>query len=141
MSLCPWYDAPEDQGIDPEGTAYFATIETPHGPIVVELFPDARYTVLDRPRMPWMIIEERFDGTPFDDVAEGNAASRRAASRGSGTAPATRPRRPVTDLDEAQRRIAELEQEVDRLRTRKALRAANWLGATARRARRALPWR
>jgi SAM-dependent methyltransferase len=30
---------------------------------ILELFPDAGYTLLDRPRMPWMIMEERFDGT------------------------------------------------------------------------------
>ena len=29
---------------------------------IIELFPDASLTILDRPRMPWMIMEERFDG-------------------------------------------------------------------------------
>ena len=33
---------------------------------VHERFPDAGLTLLDRPRMPWLIIEERLDGTPFD---------------------------------------------------------------------------
>lgn len=124
---------------EPLSKGHFRRFEEPD---VVELFPDARYTVLDRPRMPWMIIEEHLDGTPFDDVPDGNAAkSGRASSRARGTASAPRPRRPITDLDQAQRRIAQLEQEVERLRNRKALRAADWLGATARRARRALPWR
>jgi 2-polyprenyl-3-methyl-5-hydroxy-6-metoxy-1,4-benzoquinol methylase len=30
---------------------------------ILEIFPNASYTLLDRPRMPWMIMEERFDGT------------------------------------------------------------------------------
>jgi hypothetical protein len=30
---------------------------------ILELFPNASYTLLHRPRMPWMIMEERFDGT------------------------------------------------------------------------------
>lgn len=34
-------DGPEDQALDPDTTAYFATIETKHGPIVVELWPEA----------------------------------------------------------------------------------------------------
>lgn len=34
-------DGPVDQQLDPATTAYFATIETKYGPIVVELWPDA----------------------------------------------------------------------------------------------------
>jgi len=34
-------DGPVDQALDPETTAYFATIETPRGPIVIELWPEA----------------------------------------------------------------------------------------------------
>jgi 2-polyprenyl-3-methyl-5-hydroxy-6-metoxy-1,4-benzoquinol methylase len=30
---------------------------------ILELFPDASYTLLERPRMPWIMMEERFDGT------------------------------------------------------------------------------
>jgi len=32
-------------------------------PDILELFPDASYTLLERPRMPWIMMEERFDGT------------------------------------------------------------------------------
>jgi cyclophilin family peptidyl-prolyl cis-trans isomerase len=34
------YAAPEDQHLDPQTTAYFVTIDTPHGPIVAQLWPD-----------------------------------------------------------------------------------------------------
>jgi SAM-dependent methyltransferase len=30
---------------------------------ILELFPDASYTLFERPRMPWIMMEERFDGT------------------------------------------------------------------------------
>ena len=33
---------------------------------ILELFPDATYTLLERPRMPWIMMEERFDGTTPD---------------------------------------------------------------------------
>lgn len=36
----PQYDAPEDQALDAENLAYFATIETPRGTIVAELWPE-----------------------------------------------------------------------------------------------------
>ncbi len=110
---------------------------------VVTLFPDARFTVLERPRMPWMIIEERLDGSLFDDRPEGNAtASARKRSTGGGVQHSSGPPgRGATDADPAQQRIAELQREIHRLRNRKALRAANWLGAVMRRARRAVPWR
>lgn len=86
---------------------------------IAELFPDAQLTVLDRPRMPWMIIEEHLDGTAF----------------------ATRSSRSVTSMSTApltddQRRIAKLEDEVARLRSRRSLRAADWLGGNLRRVRR-----
>lgn len=107
---------------------------------VVALFPDARYTVLERPRMPWMIIEERIDGSSFDDVPGDNVdGSGRRRGRRSGETPNAMATKTL-DPDRAQQRIAQLEREVERLRNRKALRAANWLGATARRVRRALPW-
>ena len=35
-------------------------------PDILEIFPNATYTLLDRPRMPWIIMEERFDGTSPD---------------------------------------------------------------------------
>jgi len=34
------FEAPADQALDPAAKAYFATIETPHGPIVLELWPE-----------------------------------------------------------------------------------------------------
>lgn len=108
---------------------------------VVALFPDARYTVLDRPRMPWMIIEERLDGTPFDDLPDAGTSRRRGLGRATDPSPSRTSADVFTDPERARRRIAELEREVDRLRSRKAVRAADWLGSTARRARRALPWR
>jgi SAM-dependent methyltransferase len=40
---------------------------------ILEIFPNASYTLLDRPRMPWMIMEERFDGTT-PGAGEGPAA-------------------------------------------------------------------
>jgi ubiquinone/menaquinone biosynthesis C-methylase UbiE len=75
-----------------------------------EIFPDARSVVLDRPRKPWILMLEHLDGTPFDDL--------RAQA--------------------ANDRIAELEREIARLKSRKSLRAANYAGAQARRVRTAV---
>jgi hypothetical protein len=110
---------------------------------VVSLFPDARFTVLDRPRMPWLIIEERLDGSQFDDVAEGSPANsgRKLGKRAGATEWAPTSTRGGDDVERAQQRIAELQREVERLRNRKALRAANWVGAVLRKARQAVPWR
>jgi 2-polyprenyl-3-methyl-5-hydroxy-6-metoxy-1,4-benzoquinol methylase len=88
---------------------------------IAELFPEAQLTVLDRPRMPWMIIEERHDGTAFAPRAA-------AAVTSLSTAP----------LTDDQRRIAKLEDELARLRSRRSLRAADRLGGLLRRARRAV---
>lgn len=102
---------------------------------VLELFPDARLTILDRPRMPWMLIEERLDGEPFgprvhpvpeaDDIAEPSGRS-------------TEPPATAASHDDDDRRIAVLEAELARLRARKSLRAANWVGAQLRRVRSAV---
>jgi 2-polyprenyl-3-methyl-5-hydroxy-6-metoxy-1,4-benzoquinol methylase len=85
---------------------------------IAELFPNGQLTMLDRPRMPWMIIEERPDGSAFSPRAAG---------------------RPVHLSTERttpdQRRIRQLEAELERLRSRRSLRAANALGGFARRTR------
>ncbi len=88
---------------------------------IAGLFPDAQLTVLDRPRMPWMIIEEHLDGSPFGPATAGEAT--------------VLPAHPLTDQE---RRIQALEAELARLRARKSLRAANWFGAQLRRGRNAV---
>lgn len=85
---------------------------------IARLFPDAQLTLLDRPRMPWMIIEERCDGSAFAPPTVGEST--------------TLPTQPLTDEG---RRIRALEAEVARLQARKSLRAANWLGTNLRRGR------
>lgn len=79
---------------------------------IIDLFPNGRYTILDRPKKPWILIEEHLDGSPFDDAPELTAA----------------------DL-----RILELERQLAILRARRSLRAANWTGAKLRSLRRRLP--
>lgn len=74
---------------------------------LVEMFPHASFTILDRPRKPWVLIEER-----FDDAG-----------------------RPIA-VDPSRQRIAQLEREIARLRERRSLRAADWVGWQWRRARR-----
>lgn len=76
---------------------------------IVAIFPNGRYTILDRPRKPWILIEEHLDGSPFP---------------------------PVAQLSSADLRIAELEAQIEALKARKSLRAANWAGARARQLRR-----
>ena len=82
---------------------------------ILEMFPNATYTLLDRPRMPWIIMEERFDGTTLPDA-------RSAATAEPG---------PVDPRDAE---IARLKAEVAALQQRKAIRAANLLGQGVRRA-------
>jgi 2-polyprenyl-3-methyl-5-hydroxy-6-metoxy-1,4-benzoquinol methylase len=84
---------------------------------ILELFPDASYTLLDRPRMPWMIMEERFDGTTPGTV--GNGAARL---------------RSTTD-DARDATIAQLRAELEALQSRKVVRAANLIGRGVRRVR------
>ncbi len=74
------------------------------------LFPDARLTLLDRPRMPWMVMEERF-----------------GATKGSWAAAAIR-----DDSDPRDATIARLRSEVEALRNRKSIRLANFVGRTVR---------
>lgn len=85
---------------------------------VAEIFPDATLTLLDRPRMPWLIVEERLDGT--------SAERRRSADTLALDA-----RRMTAD----ERRIERLEGEIARLRARRSLRLADTVGAAARRLR------
>jgi len=84
---------------------------------ILRLFPDASYTVLDRPRMPWVILEERYDGT--SPCPAGNSAAGARSTTG----------------DDYEARIARLRVEVEALKNRKVVRAANLLGRGARRAR------
>ncbi|MGB9348184.1 MAG: class I SAM-dependent methyltransferase [Ilumatobacteraceae bacterium] len=85
---------------------------------VHERFPDAGLTLLDRPRMPWLIIEERLDGTPFDP-------------------PVTLDDLPSADGTTPQeRRLAALEAEVAQLRSLPSVRIEKWARSVARRARR-----
>lgn len=86
---------------------------------IAELFPNAQLTVLDRPNMPWMIIEERPDGSAYSPRASGKSVQLTTER-----------------LTPDQRRIRQLEAELERLRARRSLRAANSLGGFARRARR-----
>ena len=86
-------------------------------PDILEIFPNATYTLLDRPRMPWIIMEERFDGTSPETTAN------RAATVGS-----------TTD-DARDATIARLRAEVEALQSRKVVRVANLIGRGARRVR------
>lgn len=88
---------------------------------IATLFPRAHLRLLDRPRMPWMIIEERLDGSPFDSPTTGETV--------------VLDTQPLTDQ---QRRIQALEAELARLRARRSLRAADWVGARLRRGRTAV---
>ena len=80
---------------------------------ILELFPHAGYTLLDRPRMPWMIMEERFDGTSPGRVNDGAATG-------------------TTTGDDRDGTIAQLRAEVQALKNRKVIRAANLIGRGAR---------
>ena len=86
-------------------------------PDILEIFPNATYTLLDRPRMPWIIMEERFDGTSPETTAN------RAATVGS-----------TTD-DARDATIARLRAEVEALQSRKVVRVANLIGRAERRVR------
>lgn len=73
---------------------------------IIRIFPDGAYALLRRPKMPWILIEER---------------PRRVG------------RVDRDQLLQLQTRVAELESELRRLRARRSLRAANWLGGQRRR--------
>ena len=84
---------------------------------VREMFPEASFTLLDRHRVPWLIIEERFDGSSFEDrPAVGSL--------------------PSTDgLTIEQRHIAALENEITKLQKLYSIRAERWARSIARRVR------
>ena len=84
---------------------------------ILRLFPDAGYTLLDRPRMPWVIMEERYNGT--SPCPAGNSAARVRSTTG----------------DDYDARIERLSAQVEQLKNRKVIRAANLLGRGARSAR------
>lgn len=62
-------DGPEDQGLDPETTAYFATIETDYGPIELELWPEAAPEHVNS--FVFLAREGFFDGLVFHRVVPG----------------------------------------------------------------------
>jgi hypothetical protein len=84
---------------------------------ILEIFPNASYTLLDRPRMPWMIMEERFDGTTPGTAGNGATPVRSTAD------------------DPRDATIAQLRAELEALQSRKVVRAANLLGRGVRRVR------
>jgi SAM-dependent methyltransferase len=72
------------------------------------MFPNAKFTLLERRRVPWLIIEERFDGSSFDDGPAFDSL-------------------PSTDgLTVEQRHIAALEAELAVLRSRPSVRIGDW---------------
>ena len=89
---------------------------------ILELFPNSSYTLLDRLRMPWMIMEERFGGT----------------APGTGR----EPHRTVgpTTYDARDATIARLPAALEVLQSRNVVRAANLIGRGARRVRSRLRW-
>jgi cyclophilin family peptidyl-prolyl cis-trans isomerase len=65
----PQYDAPDDMGLDAETTAYFATIDTDRGPIVVELWPDLAPEHVNS--FVFLAKEGFYDGLTFHRVEPG----------------------------------------------------------------------
>jgi SAM-dependent methyltransferase len=105
--------------VEPLSKGHLRRFEAPD---VIERFPDASFTLLDRPKMPWLIIEERLDGTAFDEpVNIGNLAATATNATSS----------------EA-RRLSALEAEVAQLKSLPSVRIERWARSWARRARRRL---
>jgi len=63
------YTAPRDEQLDAEGKAYFATIETPHGAIVAELWPEV--APLHVNSFVFLARQGFFDGLTFHRVEPG----------------------------------------------------------------------
>jgi SAM-dependent methyltransferase len=82
------------------------------------LFPHASFNVLMRPRMPWMVIEER----PQSWV---DCAAAALADDVTGTF--------TEERAVLQQRVSALESQLATLGNRKSLRAANWMGKACRR--------
>jgi SAM-dependent methyltransferase len=82
------------------------------------MFPDAGFTLLERRRVPWLIIEERLDGSSLDDGPAFDSL-------------------PSTDgLTVEQRHIAALEAELAQLQSRPSVRLGNWARTVVWRTRR-----
>ena len=84
-----------------------------------KIFPDATYTLLDRPRKPWMLMEERFDGTTPDAVGEAFAPAESITA----------------SVDARDATIARLRAQVESLKNRKVIRLADLIGRVPRRMR------
>jgi ubiquinone/menaquinone biosynthesis C-methylase UbiE len=82
---------------------------------LLRLFPSARFVILQRPNKPWVLVEE---------YPHGYASNRHGAER--------------QRADDLARENADLRMANQRLRNRKALRAADWLGHKYRAARSAV---
>ncbi len=79
------------------------------------MFPDAGFTLLERHRLPWLIIEERYDGSSLDDGPTFDSL-------------------PSTDgLTVEQRHLAALETDVARLQSLSSVRIERWARSVARR--------
>lgn len=75
----------------------------------VQLFPQAQFWLLHRPRKPWMLIEERPNTTSSPRVEELK-----------------------DEISALRSQVASLESDVARLKNRKVVRLANWAGRTVR---------
>lgn len=62
-------DGPEDQALDAENMAYFATVETEVGPIEIELWPEIAPETVNA--FAFLIREGFYDGTVFHRVEPG----------------------------------------------------------------------
>jgi cyclophilin family peptidyl-prolyl cis-trans isomerase len=65
----PQFGAPEDQGLDPEAKSYFVTIDTDHGPIVAELWPELAPETVNS--FVFLARQGFFDGLTFHRVEPG----------------------------------------------------------------------
>ncbi|TFH15730.1 MAG: class I SAM-dependent methyltransferase [Acidimicrobiales bacterium] len=75
---------------------------------ILEMFPDAGFSLLERRRVPWLIIEELLDGSSFDESPTFDSL-------------------PSTDgLTVEQRHIVALEAEIAQLQSRPSVRVGNW---------------
>ena len=109
---------------------------------VVANFPDGRYTILNRWRMPWVLIEERMDGKPFapldEPMFDDTPKPKKAAAKPAATASqSTVSQATGSKLTAEQRRIEQLEATIARLKSRRSVRTADWAGAQARRVKQA----
>ncbi len=109
---------------------------------LLDLFPDASFTLLDRPNRPWMLIEERFDGSvPTNPDVTSHLRRRLDALRDENE----RMRRDNTSLrsraERLESRLEAVRRERDRLKRRRVVRAADRLGDLGRQVLGRLPGR